>query len=84
VLTQLGADEKRVRHQVVQLLADHVPGSANLAPPPANWARDADVATDADSALHEELGRLHHEVARLRGLLLRHGIQPDEGNQQTA
>jgi ATP-dependent Clp protease ATP-binding subunit ClpC len=85
VLTRLGADEKRVRHQVVQLLADHVPGSADLAPPPADWAPDADIATpDADSALHEELGRLHHEVARLRGLLLRHGIQPEEGNQQTA
>jgi ATP-dependent Clp protease ATP-binding subunit ClpC len=85
VLTDLGADQNRVRQKVIQMLAGHRPGSADLARPPAEWEPDADIAaTDADIALHEELGRLHHEVARLRGLLLRHGIQPDEGHQQTA
>ncbi len=85
VLTNLGADQNRVRQKVIQILANHAPESADLVPPSANWAPDADIATpDAEIALHEELGRLHHEVARLRGLLLRHGIQPDEGHQQTA
>jgi hypothetical protein len=85
VLTKLGANQNRVRQKVIQILAGHAPESADLAGPPADWAPDADIAaTDAEIALHEELGRLHHEVARLRALLLRHGIQPDEGHQQTA
>jgi prophage maintenance system killer protein len=45
----------------------------------AQWSSGVDVA-----ALGEEIDRLHQEVARLHDLLLRHGIQPDEGHQQTA
>ncbi len=43
------------------------------------WSAGVDVA-----AMRDELERLHHEVARLQNLLLKHGIQPDDGAQQTA
>jgi len=42
------------------------------------WSSGVDVA-----ALAQEVGQLRQEVARLRNLLLRHNIQPDEGQQQT-
>jgi prophage maintenance system killer protein len=45
----------------------------------AQWSEGTDVA-----ALAGEIDRLHQEVARLRGLLARNGIQPGEGHQQTA
>jgi len=45
----------------------------------AQWSAGVDVA-----ALAEEIDRLHQEVARLHDLLLRNGIQPGEGHQQTA
>jgi hypothetical protein len=45
----------------------------------AQWSAGTDVA-----ALAEEIERLHQELARLRGILLRNGIQPGEGHQQTA
>jgi prophage maintenance system killer protein len=45
----------------------------------AQWSAGVDIA-----ALAEEIDRLHQELERLRDLLLRNGIQPDEGHQQTA
>jgi len=42
------------------------------------WSSGVDVA-----ALAQEAEQLRQEVARLRNLLLRHNIQPDEGQQQT-
>jgi prophage maintenance system killer protein len=45
----------------------------------AQWSAGVDVA-----ALAEEIDRLHQELARLRDLLLRNGIQPGEGHQRTA
>ena len=45
----------------------------------AQWSAGVDVA-----ALGEEIDRLHQELTRLRDLLLRNGIQPGEGHQQTA
>jgi prophage maintenance system killer protein len=45
----------------------------------AQWSAGVDVA-----ALAEEIDWLHQEIARLRDLLLRNGIQPGEGHQQTA
>jgi prophage maintenance system killer protein len=45
----------------------------------AQWSAGVDVA-----ALAEEIDRLHQEIARLHDLLLRNGIQPGEGHQQTA
>jgi ATP-dependent Clp protease ATP-binding subunit ClpA len=43
------------------------------------WMADLDVA-----AVIEENQRLHREVERLRALLGQHGIEPDDGNSQTA
>ena len=45
----------------------------------ADWSAGVDVA-----ALGEELGRMHREVGRLQALLLQHGIEPGDGNQQSA
>jgi len=45
----------------------------------AQWSAGVDVA-----ALAEEIDRLHLELARLRDLLLRNGIQPGGGHQKTA
>ena len=35
-------------------------------------------------ALYDEIAQLAGEVARLRGLLRRHGIEPDEGTTRSA
>jgi ATP-dependent Clp protease ATP-binding subunit ClpC len=43
------------------------------------WMADVDVG-----AVIEENQRLHREVERLHGLLRQHGIEPDDGNSQTA
>jgi ATP-dependent Clp protease ATP-binding subunit ClpA len=45
----------------------------------AQWSAGADIA-----ALAEEIDRQHQELARLRDLLVRNGIEPGEGHQQTA
>jgi prophage maintenance system killer protein len=45
----------------------------------AQWSAGADVA-----ALGREIDRLRDEVRRLQDLLLRHGIGPEESNQQSA
>jgi prophage maintenance system killer protein len=45
----------------------------------AQWEDGVDVV-----ALAEEIDQLRQEVARLRDLLLRNGIEPGEGHQQTA
>jgi prophage maintenance system killer protein len=45
----------------------------------AQWSAGADVAT-----LGREIDRLRDEVRRLQDLLLRHGIGPEEANQQSA
>jgi ATP-dependent Clp protease ATP-binding subunit ClpA len=43
------------------------------------WMADMDV-----QAVIEENQRLHREVERLRGLLRQHGVEPDDGDSQTA
>ncbi len=45
----------------------------------ADWSAGVDVI-----ALGEELDRLRREVGRLQNLLLQHGIEPGEGDEQTA
>jgi hypothetical protein len=45
----------------------------------ADWSAGVDVA-----AMGEELDSLHREVSRLQNLLLQHGIEPSEGDEQTA
>ena len=45
----------------------------------ADWSAGADVA-----ALGREIDRLRDQVRRLQDLLLRHGIEPEEPNQQSA
>ena len=45
----------------------------------ADWSAGTDVA-----ALGREIDRLRDEVRRLQDLLLRHGIGPEEANQQSA
>jgi ATP-dependent Clp protease ATP-binding subunit ClpA len=45
----------------------------------ADWSAGADVV-----ALGRELDRLRHEVRRLQGMLLRHGIEPGDVDQQSA
>jgi prophage maintenance system killer protein len=45
----------------------------------ADWSAGTDVAT-----LGREIDRLRDEVRRLQDLLLRHGIGPEEANQQSA
>jgi hypothetical protein len=43
------------------------------------------LQTVADiEALYDGIGRLSREVARLRGLLHRHGIEPGEGTTRSA
>ena len=77
VLVELGAELPRVRQQVVQLLAARV--------------RDRQASAERGRLLQEQLGEvlreneaLHDEVARLRGLLERHGIDPGEGSSKSA
>jgi ATP-dependent Clp protease ATP-binding subunit ClpA len=45
----------------------------------AEWSADTDVV-----GLGRELDRLRHEVRRLQGMLLRHGIEPGDVDQQSA
>jgi prophage maintenance system killer protein len=45
----------------------------------ADWSAGTDVAT-----LGREIDRLRDEVRRLQDLLLQHGIEPEEPNQQSA
>ena len=45
----------------------------------ADWSAGVDVI-----ALGEELDRLRREVSRLQNLLRQHGIEPSEGDEQTA
>ena len=45
----------------------------------AQWSAGADV-----TALGREIDRLRDEVRRLQDLLLRHGIEPEEANEQSA
>jgi Clp amino terminal domain, pathogenicity island component/Fic/DOC family len=45
----------------------------------AEWSAGTDVV-----ALGRELDRLRHEVRRLQGTLLRHGIEPGDADQQSA
>ena len=68
VLVSLGADLNRVRHQVIQLLA------SPLASVIATGEVDSRLVE-----LTEQVRQLSEEVARLRGLLRRHGLEPEEG-----
>ena len=68
VLVRMGTDLNRVRARVIQLIA---------VGPPA----DVIAVGEADARLTElaeQVRQLSEEVERLRGLLRRHGLEPDE------
>jgi Clp amino terminal domain, pathogenicity island component len=81
VLVKLGADLPRVRQQVIQLLSGYAGGQEGAEA----------VEEDLEGELHAAIGGvfaenrdLRAEVRRLRGLLRRHGIEPDGGESRTA
>jgi ATP-dependent Clp protease ATP-binding subunit ClpC len=74
VLADLGAGYAQVRERVLGLLAE-----AGEQADPSQRAAGADVL-----AVIAENQRMHRELDRLRGLLRRHGIDPDEGTARTA
>jgi hypothetical protein len=78
VLVRRGADLETVRQEVTRQLAT---GGAErpAAPKPSKEGMLADI-----EALYDEIAQLAGEVARLRGLLRRHGIEPDEGTTRSA
>jgi hypothetical protein len=78
VLAERGADLDAVRQEVVRQLA-LVGGDRAAAAKPSKESLVADI-----EALYEEIVRLSGEVSRLRELLLRHGIEPDEGTTRSA
>ncbi len=88
VLVKLGADRKRVRQQVIQLLhgraaeepgpgVDIRPEMAAPPPPPARQEQWA-AARRALPDLAEQSRQLAAEVERLRALLRQHGIDPED------
>jgi Clp amino terminal domain, pathogenicity island component len=78
VLAGRGADLDAVRQEVVRQLATGA-GERLAAPKPSKEGLMADI-----EALYQEIAQLAGEVARLRGLLRRHGIEPDEGTSRSA
>jgi prophage maintenance system killer protein len=79
VLADLGAGYAQVRERVLGLLAE---GGEQADPGTrleVQWAAGADVR-----AAIAENQRVHRELDRLRGLLRRHGIEPDDGTARTA
>ncbi len=74
VLVKLGADLPRVRQQVVQQLADL----------PLRAGEHKAVILEELAAVFDENERLTAEVQRLRDLLRRHGIDPDNGATRSA
>ena len=77
VLTGRGMELEAVRQEVGLQLEALVGG--RVAGSPSKEGLVADI-----EALYDEIGRLSGEVARLRELLRRHGIEPDEGTSRSA
>ena|GEM_PF-1161680 len=73
-----GADLDAVRQEIARQLATGA-GERPAAPKPSKEGLMADI-----EALYQEIARLAGEVERLRGLLGRHGIEPDEGTTRSA
>ena len=78
VLAGRGANLDTVRQEVARQLATGA-GERLAAPKPSKEGLLADI-----EALYDEIAQLAGEVARLRGLLRRHGIEPDEGTTRSA
>jgi hypothetical protein len=78
VLAGRGADLDPVRQEVARQLATGA-GERPAAPKPSKEGLIADI-----QALYDEIARLTGEVERLRGLLGRHGIEPEEGTSRSA
>jgi hypothetical protein len=78
VLAGRGADLATVRQEVARQLATGA-GARPAASKPSKEGLVADI-----EALYDEIARLAGEVARLRGLLRRHGVEPDEGTSRSA
>ena len=77
VLAGWGAHLEAVRQEVARQLA--AGGGDRVAAKPSKKGMVAGI-----EALYDELDRLSGEVARLRGLLRHHGIEPDEGTTRSA
>ena len=77
VLTGRGMELEAVRQEVGLQLEALVGG--RVAGSPSKEGLVADI-----EALYDEIGRLSGEVARLRELLRRHGIEPDQGTSRSA
>jgi hypothetical protein len=78
VLVRRGADLETVRQEVARQLATGA-GERPAAPTPSREGLIADIG-----ALYDEIAQLAGEVARLRGRLRHHGIEPDEGTTRSA
>jgi hypothetical protein len=76
VLTEAGLDLADVRREVVSVLAVMAGEGGEL---PTRHGVMEDVAT-----LFDEVERLRAEIARLRDLLRRHGVEPDGGESRSA
>jgi ATP-dependent Clp protease ATP-binding subunit ClpC len=78
VLAGRGVNLDTARQEVARQLATGA-GERPAAPTPSRVGLLADI-----EALYNEIAMLAGEVARLRGLLRRHGIEPDEGSTRSA
>jgi prophage maintenance system killer protein len=74
VLVKLGADLPRVRQQVTELLDEL----------PRRTGEHKQLVLGELAAVFDENERLYAEVQRLRDLLRRHGVDPDNGASRTA
>jgi prophage maintenance system killer protein len=74
ILVGLGADLPRVRQQVLELLEDA----------PRRTAEHKELLLEELAAVFDENERLSTEVQRLRDLLRKHGIDPDNGASRSA
>jgi prophage maintenance system killer protein len=74
VLVRLGADLPRVRWQVLELVEEG----------PRLTAERKELLLGELASVFDDNERLHAEVERLRDLLRKHGIDPDNGASRTA
>jgi prophage maintenance system killer protein len=74
VLVKLGADLRRLRRQVQERVKEG----------PRLIAERKQLLVDELASLFDDNERLHAEVERLRDLLRKHGIDPDNGASRTA
>jgi prophage maintenance system killer protein len=74
IMVKLGADLPRVRQRVTEMLEEQ----------PRRTGEHKALILEELAAVFDENERLHAEVQRLRDLLRRHGIDPDNGASRTA